>query len=179
MHFMDLVVWASQGCLLLVFALSAHGKARDGRAFEEFTESVRAFAPAFAGHARSVAALVLTGEAAAVVTLAVPATVPLGLALSAVLLTAFTVAIAARPRTGDGVPCRCFGAASAQPRTVLLLRNGALLAVTGGGITAAAVGGPGHAATPAAAALALCAGGVLGLLAATLDDLVGLFRPLT
>ncbi|MEV6586997.1 MauE/DoxX family redox-associated membrane protein [Streptomyces acidicola] len=177
MDFMDLVVWGSRGCLLLVFALSVHGKVRDGRAFEEFTESVRTLASRLTGRTRPVAVLVVAGETAAAVTLALPATAPLGLALSAALLAAFTLVVAVAPRTGTGLSCRCFGASSAQPRSVLLLRNSALLVLAVGGLTAVAVSGPGEAA-PAAAASALCAGGVLGLLAASLDDLVGLFRPL-
>ncbi|WP_327064430.1 MauE/DoxX family redox-associated membrane protein [Kitasatospora sp. NBC_01302] len=177
---MDVVTWVSRGCLLLVFALSVHGKVRGRRAFEEFTESVRALVPAFADRARPLAALVVAAEATIVVTLAVPGSAVAGLALCAVLLAAFTVLAVTASRAGSSTPCRCFGRSSTPLGTVHAVRNAALLALAGAGLTATVLSGPGHAApaTTATAATAFLAGGVLGLLASVLDDLVALFRPL-
>ncbi|GAB2712712.1 MauE/DoxX family redox-associated membrane protein [Kitasatospora kifunensis] len=174
---MDVVIWVSRGCLLLVFALSVHGKVRGRGAFEEFTGSVRALVPAFADRARPLAILVVAAEAAVVVTLALPGAVVAGLALCAALLTAFTVLAVTASRAGSSTPCRCFGHSSTPLGTVHAVRNAALLTLAGAGLAATALSGPGHA-TLAAAATAFLVGGVLGLLATALDDLVGLFRPL-
>ncbi|MFF7635880.1 MauE/DoxX family redox-associated membrane protein [Kitasatospora sp. NPDC008050] len=174
---MDVVTWASRGCLLVVFALSVHGKVRGLRAFEEFAGSVRALVPAFAGRARPLAALVAAAEAAVVVTLAVPGSVVAGLALCTILLAAFTVLAVTAARAGSSTPCRCFGQSSTPLGTVHAVRNAALLTLAGAGLAATALSGPGHA-TSATVATAFLAGGVLGLLATVLDDLVALFRPL-
>ncbi|WP_371483328.1 MauE/DoxX family redox-associated membrane protein [Kitasatospora sp. NBC_00315] len=174
---MDVVILISRGCLSLVFALSVQGKARDRRDFAEFTASVGALVPAVADRARQVAALVVAAEAATVVALAVPGTVLPGLALAAALLGAFTLLAVAASRSPTGTPCRCFGRSSVPFGAVHAVRNAGLLAVAAAGIAATALAEPGSI-TPVAAVSAWLAGGVLGLLATTLDDLVGLFRPL-
>ncbi|MFJ3925249.1 MauE/DoxX family redox-associated membrane protein [Streptomyces sp. NPDC090022] len=175
----ETTAWGSRGCLLLVFALSVHGKVRSRRAFEEFTDSVRTLAPAFAGRARPAAALVVAAEAVAATALAVPGSGALGLALGAVLLAAFTVVVAAALRAGTGAACRCFGRSSTPLSRVHLVRNAVLFAVAGYGLAATVLAGPGTGAPAAAVVPALGAGAVLGLPAAVLDDLVGLFRPLS
>ncbi|NBM14644.1 MauE/DoxX family redox-associated membrane protein [Streptomyces sp. GC420] len=178
----DVVEWASRGCLLWVFVLSARGKTRGRHAFGEFTEAVRAYAPILVGRGRSsaapvVAALVVAAEVTVATILLLPGAAPAGLALAAVLLAAFALVAAAALRTPRGAPCRCFGRTSAPLGPVHLVRNLVLLAVAGAGLTATALAGPGHPA-PVPAAVAFAAGSVIGLLAVALDDLVALFRPL-
>ncbi|WP_329492823.1 MauE/DoxX family redox-associated membrane protein [Kitasatospora herbaricolor] len=196
---MEIVVRVGQGCLLLVFVLSVHGKVGGRRDYAEFTASVRALLPLVAvrAPAGSAAVSVLAGsvvaaEAAVVVALAVPATVTVGLALATALLVPFTLLALASSRRGSGTPCRCFGRSTTPLGAVHAVRNAALLAValaalvasglvtsapaTSGLATSGPVG-PAHAG-PAVTVAAWLAGGVLGLLATALDDLVGLFRPL-
>ncbi|GGV19915.1 hypothetical protein GCM10010495_38750 [Kitasatospora herbaricolor] len=210
---MEIVVRVGQGCLLLVFVLSVHGKVRSRRGYAEFTASVRALLPLVAVRARPpavrmpavqvsnvqvpnapapagsagasvVAGAVVAAEAAVVLALAVPATVPVGLALATALLAPFTLLALAAARRGSGTPCRCFGRSTTPLGAVHAVRNAALLAVALAGLVASgplastpATAGPAHGG-PAVTFAAWLAGGVLGLLASALDDLVGLFRPL-
>lgn len=101
---------------------------------------------------------------------------PFGFASGALLLSVFTVAIAAAMSRGDRVPCRCFGASTTRLGLPHVARNLALVAVCATGLVAT-VSATGPVRHPAGIATALvCAATVVGL-AARLDDLVALFAP--
>ncbi|MCX5207774.1 methylamine utilization protein MauE [Kitasatospora sp. NBC_00240] len=184
---MEIVVRVGQGCLLLVFTLSVYGKVRGRRDFAEFTASVRALVPLF-GRSRPPAASapavpvlavsVVAAEATVVAALAVPGTAPAGFALAAALLAPFTLLALAAARRRSDTPCRCFGRSTTPLGAVHAVRNAGLLAVAAAGLAATVLSGPRPGGPPAATVTAWLAGGVLGLLATALDDLVGLFRPL-
>jgi hypothetical protein len=72
------------------------------------------------------------------------------------------------------VPCRCFGASSLPLGPWHVGRNVVLAAAA---TTGAAIVAPMHPAQPAGVALAAAGGLLLGGVAATLDDIVGLFQP--
>ncbi|MFG1779100.1 MauE/DoxX family redox-associated membrane protein [Micromonospora sp. NPDC049051] len=160
--------------LALVFLAAVLGKLRTRAGFDEFVASVGQFGVP-ARWVGPVARVAVATEAAVVVLLAVPATVPAGLLLAAGLLGVLTVAIAAALRRGVRPACRCFGAADAPigPRHVarnLALAGVALLGLLGG----AAAGAP-----PSPATMLLVAGAAVPLAAVVvrLDDLVALFAP--
>ncbi|WP_188189792.1 MauE/DoxX family redox-associated membrane protein [Nonomuraea sp. SYSU D8015] len=166
-------------CLVgLVFAVSALSKLRATQ-WREFIESTRKLLGAFlpsrsapASLARLVAPVVVAAEAS-VVLLLVPARVA-ALALAAVLVSVFGVAIALALRRGVATACRCFGG-SAQLGPWHLVRNALLLAAVAVGL-ALEPGGPGTA-DPAGLVVAATAALVLGLLVVRLDDLAELFGP--
>ncbi|HSK96638.1 MAG TPA: MauE/DoxX family redox-associated membrane protein [Euzebyales bacterium] len=168
------------GCrvlLLLVFAASTLGKIRNRSAWAAFVRSLRDLRLLPERAVTAVAVAVAAGEAAAVLLLAAPATIPAALAVVGVLLAAFTVAIVATLRRGVQAPCRCFGAASLPLGRRHVLRNAMLLAVAG--LTASALSAPSASASasahPAGLAVAVAAGLVGGALLVFFDELVELF----
>lgn len=166
-------------CLVgLVFAVSALSKPRPGQ-WRDFVESTRKLLGAFlpsrsapTALARLVAPVVVVAEAAVVVLL-IPARAA-ALAMAAVLVSAFGVAIALALRRGVATACRCFGG-SAELSHWHLVRNALLLAAVVAGL-ALEPGGPGTA-DPVGLAVAAVAALVLGLVLVRLDDLGELFGP--
>ncbi|MEU8105965.1 MauE/DoxX family redox-associated membrane protein [Nonomuraea muscovyensis] len=166
-------------CLVgLVFAVSVLSKLRPGQ-WRDFVESTRRLLGAFlpsraapAAVARIVAPVVVAAEAAVVVLLVPASTV--ALALAAVLVTAFGVAIALALRRGVATACRCFGG-TAKLSPWHLVRNALLLAavVTGAVMEPAAFGSADAGGLLVAAAGAL----TLGMVVVRLDDVGELFGP--
>ncbi|NYD48182.1 putative membrane protein YphA (DoxX/SURF4 family) [Actinomadura luteofluorescens] len=155
-------------CLVgLVFAVSAVSKLRD---FDGFARSVPALVPVPPGRARLLAIATTTLEALVPPLLVAPVTAPFGFGLAAVLLAAFTAAVATSVRRGRRTACRCFGPSSAPLGPRHLVRNGVLLACAVLG--ALAPGGLPPAGGIAVAAAAGLAGAVLIV---SLDDIVELF----
>ncbi|NDU77002.1 methylamine utilization protein MauE [Actinomadura sp. DSM 109109] len=155
-------------CLIgLVFAVSAVSKLRD---FDGFARSVPALVPAWRGRSRLLAIITTALEALVPPLLVAPVTAPIGFAVAAVLLAAFTAAIAASLRRGRRTACRCFGPSSVPLGPRHLVRNGALL-------TCAALGALAPAGLPPAGgvAVAAAAGLAAAVLIVFLDDIVELF----
>ncbi|MEU6715798.1 MauE/DoxX family redox-associated membrane protein [Nonomuraea sp. NPDC046802] len=160
-------------CLLgLMFVVSAAGKIGSRAAFQEFRTTVELMLGGRRGAAGPAAAAVVACEATVSVLLASPATARAGLALAAVLLATFCVAIAIALRRGVNAPCRCFGGSSpSQPlRARHIARNLALTVLAIGAIFADPAG-PDTAGMVVAAA----AGAVGAFLAIRYDDFADLF----
>lgn len=167
-------------CLVgVVFLLALCGKTVVRGGFGGFERSLRDLRVVPRAYLRPVAVLVVAGEAGVVLALAVPgrATAVVGFGLATALLLVFAAGIARGLRRGSRTPCRCFGASTTPLGPHHLLRNLllAVLAVLGATTTVVAAPG-GH---PAGALVAAAAGLVLGALAATLDELLALFQPMT
>ncbi|OPC78973.1 methylamine utilization protein MauE [Embleya scabrispora] len=160
-------------CLVgLVFVASAVSKFRD---FAGFVASVPHLVPMPIERARPIAILVVAAETAVPVLVAVPPLGALGFTVAAVLLLAFTVAVAGALRLGRRSSCRCFGASDAPLGARHLARNGVLLAAACAGAAAAVPGGATDSPPLAGGVVAGAAGLVGALLIITLDDIVDLF----
>lgn len=159
--------------LVLVFAVAVVGKVRGRHAFEAFVASVGQFGIVPRRWTNTVAASTVVAEAAAVLALAVPVTVPVGYLVAGALATTLTVAVALALRGGRHPTCRCFGATGVSVGRRHVVRNVALALV-------AALGLAGHLAGAApvklaGAAVAGVSATVLAALVVRLDDLVALF----
>jgi hypothetical protein len=84
-----------------------------------------------------LAPLVVLGEAAAVVLVALPQTAVFGLALAATLLIAFTIGIVATIRRRQVVSCQCFGSSATPVGPLHVGRNTVLLILAVAGAIAA------------------------------------------
>ncbi|MFE3456544.1 MauE/DoxX family redox-associated membrane protein [Nocardiopsis aegyptia] len=171
---------ACQVLLALVFCVSAVSKVRGRAAFDGFVTAVRRLAPRWAvGSAPAVrrlsVALVLA-EAGTVLLLLVPGWSRAGLAAAALLLAAFSAAVARVLRADERVACRCFGASAVPLRPVHLVRNLVLLAAAVVGLAPALASVP--LPEPGAVAASAAAGAFGGLLVVLIDDIVLLFSPL-
>jgi peroxiredoxin/uncharacterized membrane protein YphA (DoxX/SURF4 family) len=107
----DLLLFVARFALALVFTVASLAKLRDLRGARQ---GLVDFGVPLAV-ARPVAVLLPVGELATAVALVVPATVWLGGVAGAVLLAAFTAAIAANLWRGRRPDCRCFGQIAAGP----------------------------------------------------------------
>ncbi|WP_091095507.1 MauE/DoxX family redox-associated membrane protein [Micromonospora citrea] len=171
---MRAVELAARLSLALVFLTAVVGKLRTRAGFAAFVASVGQFGVP-ARRTRAVARLAVATEAAVVVLLAVPSTVPAGLLLAAGLLGVLTAAIANALRRGARPACRCFGAGDAPIGARHVARNLVLLAVALLGLLGWAVGGPPL--STAAALIAAAAAVPAAAVVVRLDDLVALFAP--
>jgi uncharacterized membrane protein YphA (DoxX/SURF4 family) len=101
------------------------------------------------------------------------------LAAATLLLAAFTLLALYSARSGDAVPCSCFGTSRTSLGWPHVWRNLALTSLSGAGLVCAATVGAALPASLAAAVLAVA--GALTVTAVTyfFDDLVDLFRPVT
>jgi hypothetical protein len=157
------------GVFLASLATKVHGRV----ALAEFVSSVGSLRVLPRRWPRPAAYGTAAAEAGTLLLVAMPATVRLGFAAGAVLLSAFTVAIAASLRRGDRTPCRCFGASTTPMGLPHLVRNLALVAVCATGLVATTSAAD-PASHPVGIATALVSGATVVLLAARLDDLVAL-----
>jgi hypothetical protein len=167
------VLW-SRAAVAGVFLVSLAGKVRGRAALAEFVSSVGALEVVPRRWSRPAAYGAVAAEGSALLLVAIPATVPLGLASGAVLLSAFTAAIAAALRRGVRTPCRCFGASTTRLGLPHVVRNLALVAVCATGLVAAAPATD-PARHPDGVATALVGAATVVLLVARFDDLVELF----
>lgn len=161
----------------VVFALALGGKIRSRRSFAEFAASLQDLrwlpVPARAAAPFAVVAV----EAAGIVLLAVPATVPFGFGLTGLTLAAFTASVGWSLRRGEAVRCQCFGTDSGPMGASQVTRNCVLLAAAVAGLLASATG-PAPAA-PAGAAVAAAGGALAAILVVRWDDLRFVFSPPT
>ncbi|MFI6099757.1 MauE/DoxX family redox-associated membrane protein [Lentzea sp. NPDC051213] len=119
----------------LVFLLAVVGKLRGRAELTAFAESLGSFGLRSTRVRSALAASVITVEAVTVVLLAVAPR--LGLGLAAMMLVAFTAAVAAAKATGREVRCRCFGADGGLMGRKHMIRNGVLVVVALAGLTPA------------------------------------------
>ncbi|MER7280080.1 MauE/DoxX family redox-associated membrane protein [Dactylosporangium sp. NPDC000244] len=168
------------GCgvlLVVIFAVSAAGKARSRAAFDEFAGSLTELRLVPRRRRRPVAAAVIAVEAGLVALFAVPGGARLAFPAAAALLTVFAVAIEITVRRGVRASCLCFGARSARPLDrVHVARNLVLAGVGALGLVAVTAPSPGDV-HPAGAALAVAAAAVAAAVVLRLDDIAELFRP--
>lgn len=169
---MSYLLIACRTLLLGVFLAALAGKVRRRAAYRGFVASLRALGVLPGRLVAVTAAAVTAAEAAIVVLLAVPGTVPAGFLLTAVLLTAFTTGIVVAVRRGTTAPCACFGVSVTPLGRVHVVRNLVLLATAGAGL---AVAGAGGGVEFAGAALAVAAAVVALVPVLRLDDLAALF----
>ncbi len=183
------MVYALIACrvlLAIVFAVSAFGKLRSRRAFEEFTSAARQLAPGWlirplqgsgaTTGAHRLAAVVVGCEVAIPPLLLAPRTAAVGFALAAALLAAFTAAIVAVLRRGDRVACHCFGATDQALRPAHVVRNLLLLTAAATGLVLA-LAAPSAQPALVGAVAAVGTAGILALPVLLFDDLLDLFTP--
>ncbi|GAA0926422.1 MauE/DoxX family redox-associated membrane protein [Nonomuraea longicatena] len=161
----------ARALLAVVFFAAVVGKARSRQGFAEFRDSVGAVGPQWLP-AGPIAGLIVAGETAAVVLLAVPGTRLAGYVLAAGLLAVFCAGIARAVLAKQSVRCQCFGADGGLLGPRHLVRNGLLVAVAVVGALAGDVP-----ASASAALVALVTGAFLGLLTTRWEDVAFLLVP--
>ena len=187
----SLLTTAVASLLTVVFVVAAAGKTQRA-AFESFCLSVAALWPGRRRLGRA-SRRVLAGGLLAIEILMACATVLISasavflgttsrsrvptFAAAAILLGAFSVAHAVALARHVSGPCACFGRTTDDLGAAGLLRTAVLAALSVGAALASAIGptGTGDAA-PLASAVAVLAGGAMGLLIVALEEIVALFR---
>ncbi|WP_327354724.1 MauE/DoxX family redox-associated membrane protein [Streptomyces sp. NBC_01304] len=155
----DHLAWTARLLVAAVFAVAAYGKLRARMATWRAVREFGVPAPFVPTAAR---ALVLS-EAAVAVAVLVPASAAWAAGAGLVLLAVFTAAIGVQLAQGRHPACSCFGTASAAPiGPGTLLRNAALLALTGGALAGALARPSPPAGLPAAASVGLAVAVALG-----------------
>lgn len=168
---MTYVEFGCRCALGVVFAVSALSKTWKKGTFAAFRLATAALVPSARRYATALSTVVVVAEAGIVVALAVPGTAVAGLVAACLLLSAFTVAIAAAVRRGATTSCRCFGATATPVSARHLVRNALLIAVAALGLAM-----PGQAADdPVALGLAAVAGIVVAVLVVSFDAVADLF----
>lgn len=160
----------------VVFLLAVAGKVLGSGAFAEFTRSVADMKAVRPRLVQPAARATVLAEALVLVLVAIPLriTAVLGFAVAVLLTALFSNAIRRTLRSGNRVPCRCFGRSSSPLGPRHLVRNGLLLALT---VTGLAVSWAAGSADLAGALVAVLAGLFLGLIIASFDDLAQLLAP--
>ncbi|MFI1829348.1 MauE/DoxX family redox-associated membrane protein [Streptomyces sp. NPDC020412] len=175
---MNYFAYGVRGLLTFVLLVAVVGKVGRSGAFSAFVDSLRPLAAVPEPAVRAAALAVVAVESAVCLALVwpyAPAT-RAGLLAATALLAVFAVVLARSVSQGTAVRCRCFGRSAAPLGRAHVVRNGLLATVAGAGAAAVAtgpVGGP----DLGAAAVAWCAGAVVGGLVTVAEDLVSLFRP--
>lgn len=160
--------------LAAVFAIAFVGKVRGRAALDEFVSSIVVLEVLPRRVSVAAAHALLAAEAAAVLLLALPWTVPLGFVAAVGTLAVMTGGILAALRRGRQAPCRCFGSSVTPLGRVHVVRNLVLATLGGVGLIAWITAGA-STPHPAGVVLALVAAGVGALLVVRLDDLMELF----
>ncbi|MGJ6968410.1 MauE/DoxX family redox-associated membrane protein [Streptosporangium sp. G11] len=173
---MSYVILGCRLVLLGMFLVSLAGKVRSRRAFREFVAATATLLAVAPGPARRLAMLAVAAEAAIVVLIGVPATVPVGFALSAVTLGGFGYALVRALKQERAAPCRCFGPSATPVGRHHVIRNLVLIAAAVTALGATLGGAPQAVEIPGVAITALAAL-VCVVLIVRLDDIAELFRP--
>ncbi|MGA8117620.1 MAG: MauE/DoxX family redox-associated membrane protein [Actinocatenispora sp.] len=160
----------------IVFAVAAFGKLRSPRHFAGFVTSLAPLGVP-ASLRPAVAGAMAVAEAATVVLVALPGTVPVGLAAAAALLVVFCAGIAYAVRTGRAVPCHCFGSTGSELKTSHLVRNG-MVAFAAAGALAVDVSAPAGPVGAGAVTASVLLGGFAALAVLSWDALATLLSPL-
>lgn len=176
------VTAVAAGALAVVFAMAVAGKV-SSRSFTRFRRSAAALWPGPGRLSTRPAAVVAGGVllAEAAVTGGLVAGLPGGplsaapsrfvFGAAVVLLAGFTGAQHLALRRGRAVTCACFGRADTPVSRVGIARNAVLIALGLLGAVTADSSAP-----TALSVVCAVAGGVAGLLIASLEDIVSLFR---
>lgn len=170
---MAYVLIASRCALALLFLYSAITKLRGPGGFRAFRSSVQQMRLLPPGLVGPVAVTVVAAELLIAGLLVSRFTVIAGLSGALALLIALTVAVILVVRRGSAAPCRCFGASNVPLGWSHVVRNIGLIIVAALGLVAS---GADQATQSAGVIVSLGVALILVLLAATLDDLVALFR---
>jgi Methylamine utilisation protein MauE len=160
----------------LVFVASAFSKLRSAEAFRSFGAWLAGLPGMPARGRPEMAVAVVAAEVGCVLLVALPFTVPFGMALAAVVLAVFAAGTFVAARGEAPEPCRCFGVSSVPLGLRHVARDVLLCAVAALG-TVAALGAAGSAAAAdrlPGIVLSLCAGLVLSVLAIFLDDIAAI-----
>jgi hypothetical protein len=168
---MEYLSLAGRVLLGVTFAVASAGKVLGFRAFAADLARMRVLPRRWV---TAAAVLTVTAEAAVAPLLIAGRTVPLGVALAALLLTAFGAVIVVLLRRGQAASCPCFGRAPTPLGVRHLARNGLLLIAAGLAVT-----GPAALSTAGVAGVvaAVAAGVFTASLVIRLDDLTALFAP--
>jgi hypothetical protein len=162
------------GALAVVFAMAVAGKV-SSRSFTRFRRSAVALWPGPGRPPAVLAPAVLVAEATVagglLWCLVGPADARPLFGAAVLLLAAFTAAQILALRRGRAVTCACFGRADTPVSRTGVVRNAALIAL--GLLGAVTTDRPG---TTALSLVCAVAGGVAGLIIASLEDIVSLFR---
>ena len=172
---MAYVLIASRCALALLFLYSAITKLRGPGGFRAFRLSVQQMRLLPPGLVGPVAVTVVAAELLIPALLVSRFTVIAGLSGALALLIALTVAVILVVRRGSAAPCRCFGASNVPLGRSHVARNIGLIIVAALGLVAWA-SGTDQATRPAGVIVSLGVALILVFIAATLDDLVALFR---
>jgi hypothetical protein len=157
-----------------MFLVALVGKLRDPAPFRAALRSFRVVPRRLE---RPTAHAVLGAEAAVVLLLPVRASAPVGLALAAVLLTAFAVGTARVVARGDRVPCGCFGRSAAPIGRAHTGRNALLAVASAAGAVAGLTRAPAPLDGPTLLVLSLLALALVAVLLLT-DQLLSAPQPL-
>ncbi|GIJ28690.1 methylamine utilization protein MauE [Micromonospora qiuiae] len=171
---MEYVLIACRCTLALIFLYSASTKLRGPSAFVAFTASLRRLRLLPERLVAPAAVVVVAAELLVPALLASRMTALPGFLAGAALLTAFTAGIILVLQRGTTASCRCFGASDAPLGWQHVVRNCGLLALAVLGLVSVAAADQN--AAPAGVALSVGVALVLAFIAATMDDLVTLFR---
>lgn len=173
---MDYVILGCRLLLVGIFLTSLAGKVRSRQAFREFLTATATLLDVAPEPARRLGMLAMAAEAAIVVLVIVPATVPFGFALSAVTLGGFAYALVRALKRGNAAPCHCFGASAAPVRKLHVVRNVVLIVLALMALVAT-FGGMSHAVEIPGVVITALAALVCVMLVVRLDDLAELFGP--
>lgn len=153
-----------------VLAVSAASKLRSAAALQSFATSLQAFRlPRFV--LRAAPYLIVASETSVPVLLIVSPSVPIGYALSMLLMAVFEVGIARAVMSNLRIPCRCFGADGEVLAIRHIVRNAIVFAVAAAGL-ATHLSSLGANASNGTVADATVGGLLLGLTLIRWDDLV-------
>jgi hypothetical protein len=166
------------GCralLAVLLGLALIGKVSSASAWRGFTDSLTELPLLPKRRHPELAVTVAAAEGVATVLLVLPGTGLAGLALAAVVLTAFTIVPAVSLRRGVQLTCRCFGFREAKMGLSHVLRNGVALCAAIVGIAASQAVGP----TPAWGPVSIGLGVLVGIIFVGWDEIAYLLRPPT
>jgi NADH:ubiquinone oxidoreductase subunit 2 (subunit N) len=172
---MTYAVLTCRGLIGLVFAVSTIAKIRGPGAYREFSSWLAAL-PVPLARTRALPAVLVGGEAAIVVLVAVPDTAVAGLILAASYLAVIAAGTVTITRLDSGVACWCFGPSRSPVGARHLVRDSILLlvAVTGAVIDAQWSGR--NIANPAEIVLSLLAALTGATFFVFTDDLIAIFE---
>ncbi|MBI0378458.1 hypothetical protein JBE27_19790 [Streptomyces albiflaviniger] len=167
----------SRGLLGVIFLMSVAGKVAGRSAWGAFVTSVRDMRVVPSALVRPTALAVVGAEGLVCVLLAVPTAgaALIGFVIAAVLLAVFTTGVILALHQGVRTPCRCFGRSTTPLGIPHIARNVVLgIIACAGGLATSVPGNP----QPGGAVVAVFTGLLVGVLVASLDDILSLLRPL-
>ncbi|MFD9942590.1 MauE/DoxX family redox-associated membrane protein [Nonomuraea sp. NPDC059023] len=166
---MEYLVLAARLLIGLTFTFALVSKVRTRASFTRFKDTLGSSLPGF------TAALVLSSEAAIIVLLAIPWTVPLGFLCAAGTLAVFTGYLIWNLRGKNPAPCLCFGGTDTPAGVPHIARNLVLLVIALCGAALSATTGALPTYEVNGLMVSLLAGLAAAIVIALLDDVIALF----